>query len=377
MAFPKQLKILFGFLLLLLLLPLLQQYLNVVKSSPLTGVTVADTLHPALGLRSWMDGTFQEGKNNAVRDSIGFRPDFIRLSNQVNYTLFRKTNAHVVIGKNRDLFEQGYIDAYLGKDFAGEQKIRERVKKMKYLQDTLDKLGKKLVFIYAPGKLRYWPEDIPGLQGKNYRSNYASYRHWGDEAGLRQIDFNGWFVSMKGKTRHPIFTRSSIHWTAYGALLAADSFNKFMTKEGYTLPGIRWNDEQQGATGAPRYSEDDLEKLLNLVAPLPKEPLFHPDIAIDKNQVPHRPSAIYIGDSFMWMWINLYIPDNINATYQYWSYSVEVYGPGLKRPLKMSEIDPMKEVLQTDWVIIMYTDCNLTIAGWPFVEKAYTYFNGK
>ncbi len=288
----------------------------------------------------------------------------------------------MLIGKNGNLFEQPYIDAYLGKDFAGLENIRERVRKLKYIQDTLDKLGKRFVFIYSPSKARFMPEDIPDETGRNKAAaptNYDTYRRLGDSAGLRQIDFNGWFREEGRKWKHPVYTRSGIHWTEYGGLRAADSFQKFMNAlpHTYAIPGLKWDDNQQGVTTGPWRSENDLERLLNLITPLSGESFFHPylDIAIDTTKV--RPRAIYIADSYMWIWSDLYIPQRLNADYQFWSYFHEAWSPKWPGSKMVDDMDPMAEVLKADWIIIMYTECNFALPGGKFPEVAYDYFTGK
>ncbi len=82
--------LLFGFLALLLMLPLLQQQLKVVDSGRLTGVVRTDTATTDFSLERWMDGSFQLAVNNKVQSDAGFRPDFIRLKNQIDYSLFKK-----------------------------------------------------------------------------------------------------------------------------------------------------------------------------------------------------------------------------------------------------------------------------------------------
>jgi len=378
MAKQKILSLLLGFLMLILWLPWLQQQLGVVDSGKLHGVVVQDTVLYPLNAANWFNGTFQESRDRYVQNNAGFRADFIRLNNQIHYSLFRKTNAHVSIGRNGNLFEQEYIDAYLGRDFIGTARIRERVRKMKFVQDTLDKLGKRFVLIYAPSKARYAPEDFPAADRKVKPglTNYAVYKQIGDSAGLRQIDFNSWFGTLKNKSRHLVFARSSIHWTEYGALLAIDSLQRFMKAQGSPVPDFVWDEQKPGITTDPRFSEDDMQRLLNIFLPVaPEERFFHPEIGVRPPDMPGRTKAVYIGDSFFWMWHDLLLPHRLHSTFQFWSYYHEVFSPG--KPMRhIADIDPIREMLEADWIVIMYTECNFANLGSHFPEDAYAYFTG-
>lgn len=377
----RTLYLLFGFLALLLSLPLLQSRLKIVDSGHLNGVIGVDTMIPTLSPECWLDGSFQQAVNDNVQYTAGFRPDFIRLRNQVDYTLFRKANARVVVGRNGNLFEQEYIDAYLGKDFAGVEKIRERVRKMKFIQDTLSRLGKNFVLVYAPSKVRYMPENLPGDAGKIKPgpTNYSTYKQLATTAELRQIDFNAWFRDAGKKQRYPVYTRWGIHWTEYGAILAADSFQKFMKTlpHDYFIPELVWNDNQEGAVYGPQRTENDLGNLLNLIVPVAEKNLFHPYLEITSDTTRQRPEAIYIADSYMWVWSDLGIPQRLNGNYQFWHYFNQAWSPQWPEPKAVADMDPMAEVLKADWIVIMYTECNFALPGGKFPEVAYDYFTGK
>lgn len=375
----KQLYILLGFLMLLLSLPLLQQQLKVIDSGTLAGVVIADTSRPELSLKHWLNDSFQDGQNRYVEHNIGFRPDFIRLSNQLSYSLFKKTAACVVIGRHDNLYEYNHIDPYFGREYVGEAKIADQVRKLKFIQDTLDGLGKTLVFIYAPSKVQFMPEDLPASldHEKKGPTNYAAYRRLCAAAGIREIDFNAWFLRERFKRKHPLFTKSSIHWTAYAGLIAMDSLQRFMKiHRGWDTPDISWDDNEQGVTGGPILSEDDLEKLLNLVVPMKPQDLFHPTIRYDEKNKKPKPRAIYIADSFMWIWMNLYLPHNINSSFQYWNYYTELYTPARPVLTHLTPAERIEEILAADWIIMMYSDCNLSKPGGAFINDTYDYFKG-
>src|SRR5690554_2202053 len=99
--------------------------LTPLKVKPLKGAVEKSEL-PELNCNTWFDGSFQESLEKFVNDNIGFRPWFVRIHNQIQYSFFDKAHAHGVInGKDNYLYELNYIKAYNGQDFLGHTKIIE------------------------------------------------------------------------------------------------------------------------------------------------------------------------------------------------------------------------------------------------------------
>jgi hypothetical protein len=44
-------------------------------------------------LAGWINGDYQREKEKYFNDQFGFRNDFVRLHNQIGYSLFKKMNA--------------------------------------------------------------------------------------------------------------------------------------------------------------------------------------------------------------------------------------------------------------------------------------------
>ena len=69
---------------------------------------------------NWISEKYQKYTTGNTNQSFGFRPYFVRLHNQILYSLFNRASARdIIVGKKNYLFEKKYIDSYLGKDFAG------------------------------------------------------------------------------------------------------------------------------------------------------------------------------------------------------------------------------------------------------------------
>ena len=133
-------KILFGILLILSVFPAIQMFYPVVKEKPLNGVYIEQEL-PGLSFESWLSSDLQQKLNTFIDQNYGFRPFFIRLFNQVDFSLFRKAHGSgVVIGTQNYLYESWYIDAYTGKQLADKDGIKERIDKAVWREkDAIEK----------------------------------------------------------------------------------------------------------------------------------------------------------------------------------------------------------------------------------------------
>src|SRR4051812_6256237 len=96
-----------GFLFLVLALPGLNLLFPFIESGKLLGdVHLAPDTSFTTG--AWLAGRYQQQKEKYFNDNIGFRPDFVRLNNELDYLLFQKLHAaDVVLGQHGYLFESG------------------------------------------------------------------------------------------------------------------------------------------------------------------------------------------------------------------------------------------------------------------------------
>ncbi|MCW3121662.1 MAG: hypothetical protein JWQ38_1154 [Flavipsychrobacter sp.] len=365
------------FLFMVLLSPMLQYSFSFVKSGPLNGIfNIAPNVN--FSWQKWMDGTYQDGKSKFINDNIGFRPDLIRANDQVDYSCFNKVHSEwrIIAGRNYNAFQDVYIYAHTGKDFVGYETVRIRMKKLKAVQDTLQRLGKSLVLIYAPGKADFYSEDIPKAydSGKQNVTNMAAYAHAGDSLGVNQINFNSWFIAMKQASKELLYPKQGFHWSVYGSLLAADSFVSYTER----LRNIRMPHpvlSNMVHTTEARETDDDLAKGLNLIFPTVKETFTYPEVTYPEDKTLARPKTIYIGDSFLFTWMNTGFMDNTNEQWQIWYYFRHLLNSGNHEPEKIPmPADWINELNKNDYIVLMYTSRNLGPLGDGFIEQAYDHF---
>ena len=80
-------SLLLGVALLLLIVPYFQGKFHVVKLTPLKGA-VSEPENTYFSFSDWFSGSYQERKEAYLNESFGFRTFFIRLNNQLAFSLF-------------------------------------------------------------------------------------------------------------------------------------------------------------------------------------------------------------------------------------------------------------------------------------------------
>ncbi|MCK4288623.1 MAG: hypothetical protein KAW86_05430, partial [Bacteroidales bacterium] len=212
----KKIKnIIYSIVLILLILPFIQEQLDIFKINPLKG-SFKKLEKPEFSFSAYYSGEFQNKYNDYLEQNIGFRPFFIRVNTQIAFSIYDTALANwVIIGKRNYLYEKNYITAYLGKDFIGKEKIDNKIEKVKFLQDTLQKIGVKLVLIFAPGKASFYPEYIPDKYNPSEKtiSNYDYYTKQCIEEGINHINFSEYFIQLKDTSRYLLVPKCGIHWS--------------------------------------------------------------------------------------------------------------------------------------------------------------------
>lgn len=366
----KKTKHLFNFLLLLLVLPSIIHMVGLPKLKSLKGA-VTESPKPKFAISKWFEGDYQKEAEIYLNEKFGLRSFFIRLNNQVAYSLYGQAKANgVIIGKDEYLFEKSYIDAYYGRDFLGKDSIDGLLNMVKYIQDTLHKKGIDLVVVLNPGKGSYFPEKIPdNLRSIKGITNYEYFSTKAQELQLNLLDFNAYFLQNKDKFRYPIFPKCGIHWSTYCETLAKDSLLSYIGHLRKTqTPDIVIDTVLWGSGN--KFREDDIKDGMNI--------LWGPDVGkvgypeyhiVEKGRT--RPSVIVIADSFYW---GIYGNDDVKKLFektQFWYYYYELYSIEWAQPKNPYQISLEEEVNKHQVVIIMATESTLNKFGWGFIQKAF------
>lgn len=372
-------KWLFGTLLLVLLLPLIQFHIPFAESVRLGGF-VSSAPDVTLSAQNWFDGSYQERKAAYYNEQAGFRPELIKITSQIGFSLFSKSSYNgTVIGKENCLFFNNYIDAYNGRDFVGPAASCEKMVKLKAVQDTLSHMGKTFLLVYAPNKADYFPEYIPDkLKCTNCGpTNYATYLYLSDSLGINKVNFNTWFIAMKSTSREPLFTKQGIHWTEYAALLAADSLIKYVEQtRNIQMRHPEWDSVEH--TDDARGTDDDIAYDQNLLFPTSHDIFAYPHVHFTNDTTRKKPAAIFIGDSFIMNLVKSRVIENVFSNWEFWFYFRLLCNAnndeGLGSNPRIENYDWKTALDKTDCVIMLYTSIGLTKLGDGFIEQAYDYY---
>jgi hypothetical protein len=373
-------KILFISIVSLLSLPMAQQFLNFREVKPLTG-DFKEIEKPILTKQGWWSGKYQDDYQNYLNQNIGFRPLFVRVYNQIHYSLYNQAKANgVIIGKDNYLYEENYIGAFLGEDFIGKEEIKEKVRKLKKINDTLACKGIDLIIVLAPGKGSFYPEFIPDQYNIENRSisNYEVYSKEIKQLDLHLLDFNKWFKTVKNTARYPLFPKTGTHWSKYGEMKAADSIIKYLNsiQKENKIPELIIGEVKTSSKMID--TDNDIEKGMNLLFEIKNIEMGYPQFKVQENSNSESPRVLTIADSFYWGMFNFGLSRDVFNNGQFWYYNQQIYPDSYETPIKVEDINIIKEVEKNDAVILMSTDGNLYKFAFGFIDQLYgAYYNKK
>jgi len=364
-------KILISILVVFIIGHLIQFSSRIIKLKPLGGV-INKIEFPGLSASSWLSGSFQDSVNTWVDQEFGFKPIYIRIYNQIDFSLYGVSHGDaVVVGKDNFLFEEWYVMEYLGYYNIGSEKVKDQINKLQAINDYLNTYNTKLVAILAPGKPYYYPEHMPSTPEQlNASSNYHDFVNVLETHDIPWIDINKWFITAKDTTAYPLFSKTGTHWSIYGANLVGDSLIKFSQHLlQRPMNGVKF--EELKSRSDSKTTDTDLLDLSNLLFTINELNLRYPvlklDTIVSKEESPNR---VVISDSFFW---NLY---NIQSNYSYnntmfWYYYNSVFPQWENHRPTVKDLNVLEELKKTDLVFIIVTTAGLHKFGYGFIEDVY------
>ncbi|MBS1646060.1 MAG: hypothetical protein JST67_01830 [Bacteroidetes bacterium] len=362
-------------LLLLLSFPYIQKTIHLFDLKPLKGAIIIPE-ESKWSIESWFLGTYQEQQEKYINETFGARSLFIRINNQIAFSLFKKAKANgVLIGKENYLYEEAYIKAYYGTDFVGEDSITHIMQRLKFIQDTLHKLNKNLILAFAAGKGTFYPEYFPeNRKTKKGKTNHQTYIKLAKQLAIDHIDFNTYFAQQKNKSKYPLYTQYGIHWSYYGSCIAADSLIRFMEKKrNIDMPNLFWNKVE---ICQPKDGEYDVADGMNILFKLKSFDMAWPEVQFQSDSGKIKPSVLVVSDSYYWGIFNFGISKVFDKSH-FWYYNRQIYPDSYIKPLDASEVNLQEEISKHDVFIIMATEATLPTFGWGFIENMYYTLKGE
>lgn len=361
-------KIWFVILMALLFAPMLQARFHIFEERPLDGAFV-EMPKPVVSLSSLINETVQDSLSTYCTEQSGFRKPLIRLNNQLLYSAFGKISAiGPVKGKdNRIFFEESYIISYTGETYLGKETIDENTRQLKLIKAMLKTKGTELLPVFVLGKASYYPELVPDkyIAKRNVTNNYQEYKTSFAEQDIDYLDFNDYFCNRKGGFDHAIYCDLSAHWTVYAATLAVDSIVNYMetmTHQQQAHPVIDGFDSSYLMS-----QDDDLYRMMNILAPLPRNSIDQPVLSFTEG---YKPKVLSISDSYWWtVWAwNVAIPQNVFSDGGFWFYNRTVY-PERDGVVDVTSLDYKQEIENQDFVLLVCTEATNHLWPYGFCER--------
>ncbi|OFX44968.1 MAG: hypothetical protein A2046_14905 [Bacteroidetes bacterium GWA2_30_7] len=374
-------NILLILLILLLFIPLIQNTIPFIKEKPLGGEYIL-TKKPDSLIDNWFSGKYQTNYEPYFNENIGFRSFFIRLNNQLKYSFFDFIKIGLaVLGKNNQLFQSDYIDAYMGFDFVGYDRIKKGFERIEYIQKKFKENGIEFILVFAPAKTSFMPENIPPQYNleKRTQTNYDLYVSYLRKSKINFIDFNKYFISIKDTSRYPLYPVNGAHWSGYGITLVTDSLTNYISKL-MNIKMVKQIDEGGYTTNTEmKCSDDDLATPLNIFQNLDNLYMYYPNIKYitDTNTV--RPNALFVGDSYVNGFYTFYpyLDSTFGKNSSFWSYNYKLKWHNRKiidKKILVHTLDVEKEVLSKDILVLLITELNIKFLDEIFTQRFISLF---
>lgn len=375
--------ILFGILMVLLFLPLLQERLFRIPLKPLNGVT-EKTEKPEFSLQSYRSGAYAKQEEAYLGANFGFREPIIRLYNQYLWGCYKKTYAHdVMAGKRGWLYTPESVRDYYGTEMhrwqhspeAARQRFDREIRYMNHVRDILKEYDVDLLAFIAPEKSFLYPEYLPDSEHDTTTFNACAYFwHKFDEIGFPCINMTPWFEQMKDTVCYPLIPQTGAHWV-FPAVYAADSLFRFMGDlKGIELPklsiGALHESDNHGA-------DNDLEQLLNLTLPIRKRHGYSPtgEVTVESDTTCVKPKVLFIGNSFMWGITNQVPMREVFSDMEFWYYFSTAYtGDPLKPTCPVVDYNLLEKLLDFDYIVWFTTGNQLNKGTMGFANTAMLTF---
>ena len=357
------------FLLIGLLLPLIQKIVPFYESKPLNG-SQEQHADADFTWNGFFDGSYQKKKEDHLIDSIGFKNEMVRINNQMAYSLFNIPRAKsIVLGEDEYFYEQTYIEEYNGLNFIGNDSIKYIVNRLSEFRDVIEEKGKELLFVIAPGKASFYPEYIPkpfsSQEGEN--TNYKSYSKYLSLMEINTIDFRSYFNSIKNVSKYPLVPQTGIHWSFYGQKIAIDSIISYIeNKFNYDLPNTILDTL---LIGPPEKNDIDLEKAFNLFFTIGELETAIPKFHFESKKGKDTVSCITISDSFYWQMFNKGMSNKCFTNGKFWYYNKRIYPDFYKNNLRVNEVNVWEKIEDTDVVMFLLTEANFSKFPFDFFKE--------
>jgi hypothetical protein len=364
----RKADILFWILVAFLLLHLLFYPLPLIKDQPLAGFFRLP-LKVEFSLKNYFSRSFQDSTEKYINYKMGLNPGFTRIHHQMEYSLFNRLHAYDVhAGKDNYLFR--YCKGCITEGTFAPPVLERFMQRYLAFADSLEKAGKKVVWVIAPDKNFVFSEKLsPELhQPDEICGFYWSLKKAFKENKISFLDFNELAFREKNKYQYPVFTKGGVHWSQAYAARCFDSLCNYLSARSdiQIRNTIKYNRQQK-----PWNPDIDMEIASNLLARIPEDDFY---LAEMTSKVAKKKKLLLIGDSFTYAWT---WPGDMARCFdpasEFWYYNRERnLLSGNKTTGNVDHANARKEIASFDTFIFVFTALNAENLDYGFMDDLYS-----
>jgi len=373
----------YGFVLWLWLIGLHSFFPVLQIGSSLRGV-VDKPASPTWTLYGLLDGSVFRATEEWFSGHVGLHNLWVRLDNQVSYTLFRESpvrqsGTRVVVGPGDWLFEHAYITAAVTPSPHSTAQLQEMAARIRRVQEKLARRGPQLLLVVAPSKVELYPEHVPALHfaGRtpaDVTTTYERLRPLLREAGVEFFDGPARFAAWKAEGQEHLFARTGTHWSYYAIYHTALELRSLLNPRlNRPVPELELASLDYRP---PQRTDTDLHRLLNLLLPPFHDaeqpfPRLAPQDSVPADALPR---LLWVNDSFGLGLVDTFYRANAMQPTDCLYYFQNLYQlPGFdKSDRELSAIDWTTYIHEFDAVVVVLTEIAFDAGGWGFFDTIDT-----
>lgn len=355
----------------ILALPMAQDFFGIWKEAPLKGA-FEEKEAVEWSKEGWLTGTYQEATGEYLRQQFGGSTWAVRWHNQYLYSLLgMATNTNLVLGKDNYIFEKVYLDEIEGKNYSGQEYLQTIAEQLAFIQQQMAQKGQLLITVLAPNKARYYPDYLPeGVEIEEDTTNYHILKQKLANHQVNVLDVEAWFMEARDTTTYPLFPPYGTHWSVYGVALFVDSLLGYIEdKTNRPTAELVW--DSLWTSSRLQDPDNDLEELLNVAFYLPATPMPYYKAHFRMNEQTFKPRLLAIGDSFWGTYgFRYHLSRDCFNQPEYWYYYKTRFPGGEPRTEADRALFDQQEV-----IVIEVTTANIPHFGWGALDGLRNHYN--
>ena len=374
--------VLFGILMVFLFSFMIQEHFKPFKTKELMGYFLEPD-QPKFRWEWYKSGYFQQKLEKYITNKYGFREPIIRFYHQYCWDFYGKEYvSYIYSGKERWLYYDHNIKDYYGTEMynwypdaeAARKGFEQEVRLMNKVRGILDEYGVTLMTFIAPSKSIVYPEYLPRREHDTNSLNARNYfiKRFA-ETGMPCFDMNDYFLLMKDTCSFYLFPPTGDHWN-FSCVYATDSLLRFMERQrDIRMTKIEYGNEWHNTCRIGDDQNRDLEGELNLLRPIKFNPKFdykESDYWLTSDSTTVKPSALFIGNSFLLRTMAYVPPKEVFSDFQFWYYNRVIYQDVDKIIDSVNTLNRLDYLLDADYIVWFSSSSQMYRATEGFAEDA-------